>query len=261
VGKSLHPLIKTGLAEFVASLMFSMAYFILLGRTQSEHFGLNILELSALIAFIYVIAVFVSSYKFESDLFPFYSLLRCFFEKSLTPLWLNIPAQLLGTGAGLGVYLIMKTTLLTLSPMADIDAITMFEITSNSMRGLTIAVMVFILTYSMIIIRKLFRLNGMTGTLVIAILVFVLSAVTLPVEQVSVIAWWQDIVLNLYHYQLGNAENLQMGWYSVVTAAIILATIFLANLKATQYIRPDSDQPESEEPGEFRPSFSKDYDI
>lgn len=258
---SVKSLFRAGLAELTASFMFSVAYFILLGRTQSESFTLNILELSALIAFIYVVAVFVSSYKFEADVFPFYSLLRCFYERTFTPLWLNIPAQLVGTGIGLGVYLLMHDSLLSLSPLADIGSITMFEISSHSMRGLTIAVMVFMLTYSMIIIRKLFRLNGITGTILIAILVFVLASLSLPVEQVSIVTWWQDVALNLYHYQKGSPVGFTVGWHSLVMTGAVVAILFIANIKAMQYVRPNEDQNVSEEPGEFKPTFSKDYDI
>lgn len=254
-------LVKKGGVEFIASTLFTLAYFILLGRTQSQNFSLNVLELSALICFIYVIAVFVSSFRFEADLFPFYSLLRCFFEKSWVPLWLNIPAQFLGTMAGFGLYLLIHDSLLTLSPFAETGALVAFEIRDLSMRSLTIAVLVFILTYSMLIIRKLFKLEGMTGTLLISILVFVLSAVSLPVQDVSVVTWWQDTVLNVYYYIIGLSEDTGFSLFAVITGLVVLGTLFIANVKASQYIRPGSDQIGYEEPGEIKPSFSKDYDI
>jgi len=253
-------LLKGG-GEFIASVLFTLAYFILLGRTQSQNFSLNVLELSALICFIYVIAVFVSSFRFEADLFPFYSLLRCFFEKTWTPLWLNIPAQLLGAIAGFGVYLSIHESLLTLSPFAETGALVAFEIDNLPMRSLTIAVLVFILTYSMLIIRKLFKLEGMTGTLLISILVFVLSAISLPLQDVSVVTWWQDTVLNLYYYFSGTTDDTGFSLFALLTAAVVLGTLFVANVKASQYIRPDADQITNEEPGEIKPSFSKDYDI
>lgn len=254
-------LLKRGGVELVASALFTLAYFILLGRTQSQNFSLNILELSALISFIYVIAVFVSSFRFEADLFPFFSLLRCFFEKSWTPLWLNIPAQFLGTLVGFGLYLSIHDSLLTLSPFAETGSLVVFEINNLSMRSLTIAVLVFILTYSMLIIRKLFKLEGMTGTLLISILVFVLSAISLPVQDVSVVTWWQDTVLNVYYYATGLSDNAGFNLFAVVTALVVLGTLFIANIKASQYIRPNSEESGYEEPGEVKPSFSKDYDI
>lgn len=252
-------ILKTWTVEFIASLLFSFAYFILLGRTQSAEFSLNVLELSALISFIYVISVFVSSYHFEADLFPFYSILRALFSKTWTPLWLNIPGQLLGTVAGLAIYIIFKETLLTLSPLADVEPITVFEISDVPMRSLIMAVLVFILVYSMIIVRKLFLLKGMTGTIVIAILIFVLAALTVPVEQVSIVTWWQDTILNIYHTMIDPQREIDFGWPVFLTAAVVIGTIFLANLKANQYNRPRSDQ--YEEPGEYTPQFSKDYDI
>lgn len=254
-------MLKKGGVEFLASVLFTLAYFILLGRTQSQNFSLNVLELSALICFIYVIGVFVSSFKFDADLFPFYSLLRCFFEKSWTPLWLNIPAQFLGTLAGFGLYLSIHDTLLTLSPLAETGALVAFEIDNLSMRSLTIAVLVFILTYSMLIIRKLFKLEGMTGTLLISILVFVLSAISLPLKDVSVVTWWQDTVLNVYYYAAGLSDDAGFSLFALITALVVFGTLFVANVKASQYIRPDSGQMEYEEPGEIKPSFSKDYDI
>lgn len=253
---------KTWVIEFIASLLFSLAYFILVGRTQSSEFSLNILQLAALVSFIYVVAVFVSSFSFEADVFPFYSILRCFFEKSFIPLWLNIPAQLIGTIVGLVVYSSIHSTLLTLSPLADVGSLTLFEIGNAPMRSLVMAVLVFILVYTMIIVRKLFLLRGMTGTLVIAILVFVLSAISFPVQQLSVVTWWQDTAINLYHYMLDPSRSLDFGLADFVTALVLLGTIFIANVKATQYVRPDKgDRKEYEEPGEYAPTFSRDYDI
>lgn len=253
---------KTWAIEFIASLLFSLAYFILVGRTQSAEFSLNILELSALVSFIYIVAVFVSSFNFRADLFPFYSLLRCFFEKSLVPLWLNIPAQLFGTVAGLLVYLLFHGNLLTLSPFADIGSLKMFEIGNIPMRSLLLAVLVFILVYTMIIVRKLFLLKGMTGTFVIAILIFVLSAISFPVHELSVVTWWQDSVLNFYHYLVSPNRSLGIGFADLITALVIVATIFIANVKALQYVRSDKGgRKEYEEPGEYAPTFTSDYDI
>lgn len=252
---------KKWLIECSANVLFSLAYFILLGRTQSAEFSLNILELSALVAFIYVVAIFVSSYHFDADLFPFYSLLRAFFEKSLAPLWLNIPAQLTGTVLGLLVYTSIHDTLLTLSPLANVSTLTVFEISDIPMRSLIMAVLVFILVYSMIIVRKLFLLSGMTGTFIIAILVFVLSAITIPIQQISIVTWWQDTVLNFYHYLNTAGSGIQIGLSDFVTGIVLMAVIYLAKVKAFQYVRPKSDHHESDEPGEYTPQFSKDYDI
>lgn len=253
---------KTWAIEFVASLLFSMAYFILVGRTQSSEFSLNILELAALVSFIYVVAVFVSSFHFKADLFPFYSVLRCFFEKSWVPLWLNIPAQLMGTVVGLVIYRLIHSTLLTLSPLADVGSLTVFEIGNVPMRSLLMSVLVFILVYTMIIVRKLFLLKGMTGTLVIAILIFVLSAISFPVQQLSVVTWWQDTAINFYHHLVDPSRSLDFGLEDFGTAVVLLGTIFIANVKANQYVRPGKgDRKEYEEPGEYAPTFSRDYDI
>lgn len=237
-----------------------MAYLILLGRTQSAEFSLNILQLAALTAFLYIISVFVVSYRFEADLFPFYSLLRCFAEKSITPLWLNISGQIVGSILGLNFYLLMHKKLLALSPLADTTNLTLFEIHDTPMRSLIMVVLVFILVYSMIIIRKLFLLKGMTGTTLIAILVFVLSAISFPIKQVSVVTWLPDTVLSYYHYLIGSRE-LNLGLSDLVTGGVLVVTIYLAHIKASQYVRPRTGDQEFAEPGEFSTSFNKDYDI
>lgn len=240
--------------------MFSLAYFILLGRVLSESFTLNILELSALVAFIYVVAIFVSSYRFEADLFPFYSLLRSLFERTWVPVWLNLPAQLLGTLIGFAMYLVMLETVLTLSPIADIGAVSSFEIGDSWMHAFAQGVLVFILIYSILIIRKLFVLRGMTGTLLIAILVFVLAALSLPLDRISVIAWPQDMVLNVYHH-IQSGDGWAINNRTLLSAAVVLITIALAYIKASQYMRPVESPVDSAEPGEFVGDFSKDYDI
>lgn len=121
-------------------------------------------------------------------------------------------------------------------------------------------VLAFILVYSMIIIRKLFLLKGMTGTILIAILVFVLSAITFPIKQVSVVTWLPDTVLGYYHYLSGSRE-LMISWSDLFTGIALVATIYLAHVKASQYVRPSTGDQEFGEPGEFTTSFSKDYDI
>ncbi|TVR39120.1 MAG: hypothetical protein EA392_07185 [Cryomorphaceae bacterium] len=248
------------LVEITSSLMFSLAYFILLGRVLSNSFTLNLLELSALVAFIYVIAIFVSSYRFEADLFPFYSLLRSLFERTWVPVWLNLPAQLLGTLLGFGMYVFMLDTVLTLSPIADIGAVSSFEIGDPWMHSFSQGVLVFILIYSILIIRKLFVLKGMTGTLLIAILVFVLSALSLPLDRISVIAWPQDMVLNVYHH-IQRGDGWAINHRTALSAAVVLLTVVLAYVKASQYMRPAETPVDSAEPGEFAGDFNKDYDI
>jgi hypothetical protein len=257
----LNKYIRTFVVEVSASILFSLAYFILLGRTQSDAFSLNLLELSALVAFIYAIAVFVSSYRFEADLFPFYSLLRSFNEKSVVPLWLNIPSQFAGTTIGLLIYLGLHKRLLKLSPLADIDKLATFNISDPWMHALITGILVFILIYSILIIRKLFALQGMTGTLLIAILVFVLSAVSVPLDHVSVVTWAPDLLLNIYYMLAENGRPLMWGWPALLWFIVILVTTLIAQLKASQYTRPVQTPEESAEPGEFTPSFSKDYDI
>ncbi len=252
-------ILKASSVEFVASVLFTFAYLVLLGRTQSSQFTLNILELSALISFIYVVAVFVSSYRFEADLFPFYSVLRALFQKSWVPLYVNIPAQLFGTIAGLAVYVSLHSRVLSLSPLADVAPLTAIDIADFPMRVLVMAVLVFILVYSMIIVRHLFMLKGMTGTIVIAVLVFVLSAITIPLNEVSIVTWWQDTILNIYHSILNPERKFGLEWTDVVTGMVLIGIILLANLKAIQYNRPRNDQ--YEEPGEYTPSFNRDYDI
>ncbi len=252
--------IRIFLVEIVSSLMFSLAYFILLGRVVSDSFTLNLLELSALVAFIYVVAIFVSSYRFEADLFPFYSLLRGLFERTWVPVWLNLPAQFIGTMLGFTSYLIMKDSVLTLSPVADIGAVSSFEIGDSWMHAFAQGVLVFILIYSILIIRKLFVLKGMTGTLLIAILVFVLAALSLPLDRISVIAWPQDMVLNVYHH-IQSGDRWASNNRTLLSAAVVLITIALAYIKANQYMRPAETPVDSAEPGEFVGDFSKDYDI
>lgn len=259
IAMDIKVLLRTAAVEFSASALFTLAYFILVGRVQSDHFTLNFLQLSALLAFIYVVAVFVSSFRFEADVFPFYSLMRGLFRKTWVPIWLNIPAQLIGTVTGLFIYLMLHNSVLSLSPVADISRLTIYQIQDFPLRAMIMAVLVFILVYSMIIIRQLFLLKGMTGTVLIAVLVFVLGSITIPLDQVSIVTWWQDTVLNLYHSVQDPQRELFGGWTIALSALVMLLTIFLAYVKATQYNRPRNEH--YEEPGEYNPQFSKDYDI
>jgi hypothetical protein len=252
--------LKRFFVEFVASLLFTLPYYVLVGRTTSSAFDLNILQLAALVSFIYIIAVFVSSYRFEADVFPFYSLLRCWVEKSLKPLYINIPAQFLGTVAGFILYHVLYSYLLKLSPFADLSKLATFEFPDPALKIVLIAVLMFILIYSIQVIRHLFLLKGMTGTLLIAVLVFVLTSITLPINEVSIATWWQDLILSYYHYLTGAQESL-ISFYSTLTFLAALGATFLAFLKSAQFQKPPSDQQELAEPGEQLSSFSRDYDI
>ncbi len=254
----IRTLLRTAVVEFSASAIFTLAYFILVGRVQSDHFTLNFLELSALLAFIYIVAVFVSSYRFEADLFPFYSLMRSFYHKTWMPVWLNIPAQILGTVAGLVVYTLLQRTVLSLSPMADISELAIYEIHDFPLRTIVLALMVFILVYSIVIIRQLFLLTGMTGTVLLAVLVFVLGSVTIPLAQVSIVTFWQDAILNIYHAMRDPQQEIA-DWTLLISGAVVVLTVFVAKIKATQFSQPRSAQ--YEEPGEYYLYFNRDYDI
>jgi hypothetical protein len=251
---------KTFFIEFVASFIFALPYFVLVGRTTSGAFDLNILQLAALVSFLYISAVFVSSYRFEADVFPFYSLLRCLLDKSLQPLYINIPAQIIGTAFGFFIYKLLYSKLLTLSPFADLSILATFEFADNAMKIALIAVLMFILTYSIQVVRNLFLLRGMTGTMLIATVVFVLTAITLPINDVSITTYWQDLMLATYHYFSGEQETI----FNSNSAWMLLAAFgatFLAYLKGSQFQKPANEPAELSEPGEQYSNFSRDYDI
>jgi hypothetical protein len=251
---------KSFSVEFAASMLFSIPYYVLVGRTTSSAFDLNIIQLAALVSFLYITAVFVSSYRFEADIFPFYSLLRSFFERSLEPIILNIPAQILGTLAGFFTYHMLYNQLLTLSPFANLSILATFDFPDTSLKIVFIAVLMFILTYSIQVVRNLFLLRGMTGTLLIATVVFVLTAITLPINDVSITTWWQDAVLSFYHYSIGEKETI-LTFESILIFLAAFGATLLAYLKGSQFQKPANEPQEIAEPGEQFSTFSRDYDI
>lgn len=201
------------LSEFFAALLFTIAYFVIAGRASAENFSYSYLQIALFTAMIYIFSVFISSYNYRIDVFPAFSLMRCFIEKTLSPLLVNIPAQILGAFVGLLMYLQLQSTVLSLSPVFDNSFFVNFQIEDAILRSFIFTILVYILSYLMVLVRYSFRLVSLTGTLLISVVVFIISAITLPLESVSVITLWQDIFLSFYHYRnhLGDlvAESLK----------------------------------------------------
>jgi hypothetical protein len=100
----------------------------------------------------------------------------------------------------------------------------------------------------MVLVRYSFRLVSLTGTLLISVVVFIISALTLPLESVSVITLWQDIFLSFYHYrnQLGElmAESLKQ---ILVAIPLIGAGAALAYFKLSDLMEDNITVTETEE--------------
>lgn len=238
---------KPFLSEFSASLLFTIAYFVIASRANSENFNYTYLQISLFSAMLYVFVVFIASYNYRIDLFPAFSLMRCFIEKTLQPLLVNIPAQLLGAIIGFSIYIQLQKNLLHLSPILDNSIFVSFQINDVILRSFVFIILVYILSYLMVLVRYSFRLVSLTGTLLISVVVFVISALTLPLESLSVITLWQDIILSFYHYRMHLGDLMAQNFKQIlVTVPLLGAGAALAYFKLSDLME-NSISPEVEE--------------
>ncbi|MEX0810633.1 MAG: hypothetical protein WD048_00365 [Chitinophagales bacterium] len=214
---------KIFFSEFSAALIFTIAYFVIAGRASSDSFSYSYLQIALFSAMLYVFVIFIASYSYKVDIFPAFSLMRCFIQKTLDPLLINIPAQLIGAALGFLIYLQLQKTVLSLSPVLDNSIFYAFEIKDVILRSFVFTLLVYILSYLMVLIRYSFRLERLTGTLLISVVVFMVSAVTLPLESVSIITLWQDILLSFYHYRSHIGDLLEQSLKQILIATPLLA--------------------------------------
>lgn len=209
-------------SEFAAALIFTVAYFVFAGRAESESFKYTYLQVALFTSMLYIFSVFISSYNYKIDIFPAFSLMRCFVEKTLSPLFVNIPAQILGAFAGLLIYLQLQSTVLHLSPIHDNNVFVSLHIDDVILRSFIFTILVYILSYLMVLVRYSFRLVSLTGTLLISVVVFIISAITLPLDSVSVITLWQDILLSFYHYRFHMGDLVAQSLKQITIAIPLL---------------------------------------
>lgn len=223
--------LKLFFAELSANLMFTTSYLILVGRIASENFSLSHLETGLGVALIYFAAMYVSSYRYSADIFVFYSLYRCLRNKSYRPLYINVPGQIAGTVLGFGLYALLHKYLLALSPFATFESITTFQFDDLYLKYFTFGLFVFILTYLMAITKVSFELQRIAGTLIVAFVVFIITSLTLPMEGVSVVTFWQDLLIYFYH---GSHYSYDISFYTI---QFLVSVVFIAGGIGFSYLK------------------------
>lgn len=244
---------KAFLSEFFAALIFTIAYFVLAARADSANFNYSYLQIALFSAILYVFVIFITSYNYKVDVFPAFSLMRCFIEKTLIPLVVNIPAQILGVLSGLIIYLQLQKTVLHLTPVLDNSVFSTFKIDDVLLESFVFTILVYILSYLMVLIRYSFRLVSLTGTILISVVVFIVSAITLPLEGISIITLWQDIFLSFYHYRNHIGDLLNQSFRIVSTAVPLLvvgaalAYFKLSDLMEDKIVKKPEEEEEEDE--------------
>lgn len=254
---------KKFFSEFSAALLFTLSYFVIAGRANSEAFNYSYLQIALFSAMLYVFVVFIASKNYRVDIFPAFSLMRCFLEKTLNPLFINIPAQIVGAVLGFLLYLKLQKTVLHLSPILDTSIFVSFDINDVILRSFIFTILVYILSYLMVLVRYSFQLISFTGTLLISAVVFVISAITLPINGVSVITLWQDILLSFYHYRTHLGDLLAQSLRQILIAIPLLAAgAALAYFKLTDLMENTITPPSEEEIElEGEKQLDKNFDI
>ncbi len=244
--------LKIFLSELGAAVIFTTAYLVLVGRLVSESYSINFLQAAMGVALIYFSAVFISSYKFAADIFIFYSLFRCITEKSIHPLIINIPAQIIGTLFGFLFYVFLYNNFFFASPIINLESITTFHFEKNYLKYFLFGSFIFILNYFIFLIRVSFELNRMMGAIIIALIVYMLTALSFPMYGISVTTFLPDLFLYFYHQGFNFLEDIT-GILPALSALFFIAGgILMAYFKIP---RTESKHFLADE------SFSTDYDI
>lgn len=214
--------ISSFLSELAGGIIFSLFYFVVLSRLQSDEYSINLLQFTGLVSLIYLVSVFLTSYDYRADIIPVVSILRCFLESSLKPLYINVAAQLVGNTLGFLLYLLIQSLIFTKTNIAEIEY-GVFALDNKIIRGMLYVAMLGVLCYWYFIIRYAFSLTRLTGIFLISLIVYVILSLTYTITILSVVNPYPDILLSVKDMVEGKTP-----FFSVNEVALYLVCSLIA---------------------------------
>jgi len=206
------------LAELLGSAIYSLLFFIFIGRHISPIYDVSFVILSYAIGLSYFAGVYIPFHTYRIAILPFISITTALRKGQWRVLWHKLPAQFLG--ALLGAFLFHNLN--TFTYMGDIAALTTIPLSDPWLLTMVNGAAAAVLCYGFYIVRILFKQRRSTGTIFIALLIATLFLMTGKIVGMSVLN-----PFGLLSYQLISGTMLFHGpWYFLLITHVIVPIAF-----------------------------------
>ncbi|MDX1651111.1 MAG: hypothetical protein R3277_01380 [Brumimicrobium sp.] len=160
------------IAEFAASVIFSLLFFIFISRYISEDFGFDFITLSFAIGLSYFVSVYIPFYTYRIHIIPFITVLRALQKKNFSLIIYKVPAQILGALAGVGLF----TAVNSFTTEVNVNIVNKTSIDNIYFLSLLNFLLTAVLCYGFYVIRIIFRKRSINGTIFLGLLITILFA-------------------------------------------------------------------------------------
>lgn len=168
-------------AEFFASAIFSVMYFIFISRYLSDAFSFNYIMLSFAIGLSFFAAIYIPFHTYRIHIIPFISLITALRKRKPEILLHKIPAQIFGSFVGILIFNVInaKTT------QVRIEEFQLIYVEDKLLFVLINALTAVLLCYAFYLIRVLFNARQLTGTIYLSLFYGVLFSISALFANVS----------------------------------------------------------------------------
>lgn len=239
------------MAEFFASLLFTLLYFIFISRHLSPDFNLNYVMLSYTIGLAFFASVFVPFYTYRINIIPFVSVVNAIRKKQWIILVYKIPAQISGALIGVVAFIFINEA----TTQTEIFDLYKFTAKDPLMIAAINGIIAGILCYGFYVIRILFKFKSVIGTVILGFLVTTLFFISHFFHGVSAL---NPFGLLFYDLLSSDSVSLVYSWYYWILIHIISPAFF--SIAAFFYLKGRYNKPKGES-AEKEKGAMPEYDI
>lgn len=205
------------MAEFLASTIFSLLYFIFISRYLSEEFNMRFVVLSFAIGLSFFAAVYIPFHTYRIHIIPFVSIINSLRKRQWRILWHKIPAQF--TGAFLGVLIFNYINQVTVQ--VNIEEIQNFKPEDPFLLAFLNGLLAAVLCYLFYIVRVLFKQRRLTGTILLGLCISVLFYLSGSIAGLSALN-----PFGLFMYDMmGPQAILKQNWFFTILTHVLVPVI------------------------------------
>lgn len=215
-------IILNSIAEFAASAIFSLLFFIFISRHLSESFELYFITLSFAIGLSYFVSVYIPFYTYRIHIIPFITVLRAFQKKSFSLIIYKVPMQIMGALVGVLLYQFVND----FTTKTDIHAIKNIGVSSVEFVAFLNFIFTAILCYGFYIIRIIFKKRSTNGTVFLGLLIAILFALSGNIQGLTFLNPFGYLFTEVFNFT--GSYNIKAGGFLLVHIIAPLLATFLA---------------------------------
>jgi glycerol uptake facilitator-like aquaporin len=170
-------------AEFIASILFSVLYFIFISRYISSEFHLDYITLCFGVGLAYFAAVYIPFHTYRIHVIPFITIISVMRKKQLKFIWYKIPAQILGAYIGALIFSLINAE----TTQVSVYNLQKISFTDPWLLAFVNFITAGILCYGFFIIRVFFKKRKISGTIFMGLLISAIFAIVGLMNGVSAI--------------------------------------------------------------------------